>query len=626
MELAKKHAETPNYDDAHVDVEIAECLDIDNPKSFFLFAGAGSGKTRSLVRALEGLRDRHGKTLRLTGQRIAVITYTNAACEEIQSRLKFDPLIEVSTIHSFAWSLIEGFNADMREWLRIHIADDIRQLEADEAKGRKGTKASATRLSQIDSKRRRLDRLDGQSKFIYSPTGENRGRGALSHSEVIGMCAEFLNSKTTLQNILVGGFPFLLIDESQDTNKHLVDAFFSVQAAHKERFSLGLLGDMMQRIYNDGKEGLDRDLPGDWATPAKILNHRSPERVIRLINKVRSSVDSQVQKPRSDKEQGHVRFFILDSDTADKPAAEHVIGQKMAEITGDPEWSDIQTYKCLTLEHRMAARRMGFLDLFAPLYGVEEFRTGLLNGTLPATRFFSEIILELVKAHKANDQFAVARIVRKHSPLLGAEYLRLAPADSSPVSLVGDAVADLMRLWSDEKVPTFAEILRKVDQLNLFEIPDSLTPNAKRDPKEQFPAEREDDDEVDRQSARSVAIDEFLAGPFSQIEPYALYVTGKASFDTHQGVKGLQFPRVMVIMDDAEARGFLFKYDNLFGGKAAGDPSVESTRRLFYVTCSRAEKSLALVAYSQSPQAVKSHVLGQGWFDESEIEMIASAG
>jgi len=50
--------------------------------------------------------------------------------------------------------------------------------------------------------------------------------------------------------------PILLIDESQDTNKALIEALFAVQAAHCSRFLLGLLGDMMQRIYNDGKEGL----------------------------------------------------------------------------------------------------------------------------------------------------------------------------------------------------------------------------------------------------------------------------------------------------------------------------------------------------------------------------------
>lgn len=32
------------------------CLDLKNPKSFFLFAGAGSGKTRSLVQVLKKIK------------------------------------------------------------------------------------------------------------------------------------------------------------------------------------------------------------------------------------------------------------------------------------------------------------------------------------------------------------------------------------------------------------------------------------------------------------------------------------------------------------------------------------------------------------------------------------------
>jgi len=40
-----------NRDDG-VDEIISKCLDPIKPKSFFLFAGAGSGKTRSLVKAL----------------------------------------------------------------------------------------------------------------------------------------------------------------------------------------------------------------------------------------------------------------------------------------------------------------------------------------------------------------------------------------------------------------------------------------------------------------------------------------------------------------------------------------------------------------------------------------------
>ena len=81
--------------DAHVDEEIAACLNLDNPKSFFLFAGAGSGKTRSLVTALQHVQTNLSERLRAKGQRIGVITFTNAASDEIKRRLLFDPLIDV---------------------------------------------------------------------------------------------------------------------------------------------------------------------------------------------------------------------------------------------------------------------------------------------------------------------------------------------------------------------------------------------------------------------------------------------------------------------------------------------------------------------------------------------------
>ena len=42
-------------------------------------------------------------------------------------------------------------------------------------------------------------------------------------------------------------------------------------------------------------------------------------------------------------------------------------------------------------------------------------------------------------------------------------------------------------------------------------------------------------------------------------------------FGTHQGVKGLQFDRVLAILDDDEARGFLFSYEKLFGAKETSD-------------------------------------------------------
>src|SRR5690554_5094912 len=80
------------------------------PRSFFLFAGAGSGKTHTLKEVLVRLTGRvpnhdaglaFARRLRDARRQIAVITYTKNAVEEIEQRLGANPLVAVSTIHSF---------------------------------------------------------------------------------------------------------------------------------------------------------------------------------------------------------------------------------------------------------------------------------------------------------------------------------------------------------------------------------------------------------------------------------------------------------------------------------------------------------------------------------------------
>ena len=53
--------------------------------------------------------------------------------------------------------------------------------------------------------------------------------------------------------------------------------------------------------------------------------------------------------------------------------------------------------------------------------------------------------------------------------------------------------------------------------------------------------------------------------PIEMVKIYNNYVNQNTRFDTHQGVKGLEFDRVMVIIDDSESKGNMFSYDKLFG-------------------------------------------------------------
>ena len=56
-----------NNKDAQVDEMLEKCIFSKPRKSFFLFAGAGSGKTHSLVLLLKKIRDRIGKDLLMQG-------------------------------------------------------------------------------------------------------------------------------------------------------------------------------------------------------------------------------------------------------------------------------------------------------------------------------------------------------------------------------------------------------------------------------------------------------------------------------------------------------------------------------------------------------------------------------
>lgn len=626
-----------NNRDDHVDAKILQCLDINNPKSFFLFAGAGSGKTKSLVTVLKELEGTYGEILQNNSQRIAVITYTNAACDVIKSRLYYAPLFSVSTIHSFVWELIKSHQKDMKQWVKDNLEEEIADLNDKKSRERNVTPTSLKRTKKIENKVKRLAYIEKVKQFTYNPNGDNLDRDSLNHSEIIKIGAYFINEKKLMQSILVNKYPILLIDESQDTNKHLMEAFLGVQKDHKNRFALGLFGDSMQRIYFDGKVDLVSALPSDWEKPAKLMNHRSTQRVVKLINKIKNTdvSDNIEQIPRSDKEEGYVRLFISESRNT-KDVTENKAVQIMAEVTEDSKWAtDECNYKQLILEHHMAATRLGFTELFEPLCAVESFKSSFLRGDLPGIRFFTHLILPIVDAHEKQDKFAIARVVRENSPFFKNKYGNIMTYDQ--IHSAKKAVDELLSLWTTEKTPNCLQILQCVAKNKLFEIPDILYPitNITEEDKQKFseddglPDENSDISEIEKDKAWSEA----LNASFNQVRAYESYISGKSLFDTHQGVKGDEFDRVMVIIDDDEAGGNWFSYDQLFGTKEKSstdiknesegkDTSIERTRRLFYVTCSRAKKSLAIVLYSSTPETIKEHVLKEEWFEENEIVFI----
>jgi DNA helicase-2/ATP-dependent DNA helicase PcrA len=88
-----------------------------------------------------------------------------------------------------------------------------------------------------------------------------------------------------------------------------------------------------------------------------------------------------------------------------------------------------------------------------------------------------------------------------------------------------------------------------------------------------------------------------------------------------------------VAQDGNSVLVFLFSHNKLLGVKPASDSNVKNqregkddslarTRRLRYVTCSRAEESLAIVVYTTQPVTAKQRVIDAGWLRPEEIEIL----
>jgi len=628
----------PGNADDGVHREISACLDPKAPRSFFLYAGAGSGKTRALKEALETFRDRHGDTFRRSGQKVAVITYTNAAVDEIASRVSVDPLFPISTIHSFCWQQIGSFHTDIRSWLLSSLPRDLAEICEKQAKGRAGTKAALDRERGITAIEKRLEWLGTPRRFTYNPNGDNFGAESLSHSEVLKITTAFILTKPSMRTVLVNKFPFLLIDESQDTNRDLMGAFFALEVANKGRFALGLFGDTMQRIYADGKPDLGRDIPPDWARPAMKLNHRSPRRIVSLGNSLRSAVDGQRQAARDDSPKGLVRLFVVSATANNKPEIERKIRARMAVLCDDDAWTDGRAaVKTLTLEHHMAASRTGFLPMFQALDQDSRLSTGLRTGDLAGLRLFTELAAPLVAAATAKDGFGLMSHLRRTSPLLRRAALAGSKDPANPLLDVRRAVEAIIALQANPAT-RFLDVLQCVATHKLFDIPPSLRPfvflekSTGAGAEAEEPSETDDGEENPEASPVSLwAWRAFLETPYDQIVAYADYVGDRGPYGTHQGVKGLEFDRVLVVMDDSAAKGFLFSYEKLFGAKPrsaedqrrsaeGSETTVDRTRRLLYVTCTRARRSLALVAYTDSPNDLAAAVVREGWFGSEELE------
>ena len=280
--------------DTQADIELRELLDDDNSTGFVMVAGAGSGKTTSIVKALDHLRKTRGAHLRQRAQKVACITYTEVAVDEIWGDVGNDPLFHVSTIHSFLWAALKPFQADIALWVDRRIDQRIADTEAKIAAFTKRTHEKTRLQAAADVERYRDQKQEIKSvkSFNYS-VGSNYPKGVLGHDDVIRLSTELIQGQPLIAKVVGQKFPFIFVDESQDTAPDVVSALKAICAALGSKFCLGFIGDPMQKIYTSGA-GVIAPLAG-WKVIEKPENFRCPTSVLTVINNIRAAGDALVQ-------------------------------------------------------------------------------------------------------------------------------------------------------------------------------------------------------------------------------------------------------------------------------------------------------------------------------------------
>lgn len=637
-----------NDRDAGVVDEIFGYITAIPARSFFLFAGAGSGKTRTLVsvlRKLTGIEPndpnlKFARMLRARSQTIRVITYTKNAALVITGRLGLNDLTQVATIHSFCWDLIKGFNDDIREALLHLNAQALEKARADaDARSRGWTEKDKEEIAGLEAKAASINET---REFLYNPDRNRFGDGALNHAQVLAAAAWLLKEKPTLRKILRDQHPVVLIDESQDTMKGVLDALLHVAAEAPTQLTLGLIGDHRQRIYLDGHVDLPSAVPADWATPKLEMNHRSQRRIVNLINDVwdadlegRTQAKTGVrQHPRTEKSQGVVRVFIGDAglSSAEKIRREALCAVAMESATKNPEWKpSSKGFKVLALEHRLAARRGDFLEVYdaIALIAPDTVRpevNGESSGPAAIQALLREMmeLADCVESGQVVSEFNVTEVLHRyarlqHLPEDGA-------ARSAQLKAYQLGVESFANVCASAEA-TIREVLEPIIQSHLFEVDARLLAAFQdRNLPPEAPASRQKESSENRVARGWHAL---FAAPWSQLKRFKTYLQGGSQLATHQVVKGSEFDHVMVVMDDEDAAGNLFSYDKLFGASlgetdnknilAQKETSIDRTLRLLYVTCSRAKESLALVLWAKNPSQALAYAQKSSWFLPGEV-------
>lgn len=618
---------------------------IDRRQNFVLQGGAGSGKTESLKRVLEYISNKYPE------EKIACITHTNLAVEEIKSRVSEG--YTICTIHSFLNDLIKDFKKNLHEVIsEIFKVKKIEVLEHKEYKKTYEKYASSLHkiknetISKVTGKKEydinpsafnvelndKVGRLNEEIEILikqkdYNDVRYNETRFdsfkdmSFGHDSLLKMATLLFENYPLLSKILSDKYNFIFVDEYQDTNINIIDILLrKIQISDKT--VIGLFGDSMQGIYDDGIGDVEEYIKGGVLEKIeKEDNYRCSKQVVDFINQLRNDGLNQevayklkdgtleTNKDRQGKVKLYYSIYEGERTASGNPQSKEEYLQHLNLVIKQVEES-YKGYKKLMLTNKSIAGEVGFENLYS-VYNeryadvkdeIEKDldRLHLLDlaklSKAYSLKDFNYVITELKKSG-----FHVSHVEDKKK--ISSILEKIVASEHGAIELLEIAIENKLIKKSD----SFNSYLDRKDaflvelQENQFYQSFKSNYNNGQNTFTRMAKEIEDlNEEVFNEHERLYKKERFYNDLFStkikfrEIINYLSYLNEETAYITMHKTKGSGISNVLIILDEYSWYQ-KYKFKSIFDPKEQDVEKRLYNQKLFYVACSRAIENLICV-------------------------------
>lgn len=645
-----------NYKNLLKEKEILENLfrNISENKSTLFNAGAGAGKTYSLIECLKYVIREEGRNSENKNKKVICITYTNVATNEIKERLGNTNLILVSTIHERIWSLINN-KLYQSKLVEIHIEYTKEKIKEENEKLKNNKKYSSynkeeksyineiisktnikiqflnkdnfeeelkkenisdeiffdmkvTNFKEIYKKLKKISKLENCLKEIENKKYKNieytplfnfdvLHKMKISHDTLLEYGYRMIKKFDLLKQIIIDKYPYIFIDEYQDTDEKVVKIMnlldeYSKKINHK--FYVGYFGDYVQNIYNSGVGELIKELHTDLDNVYKKYNRRSAKEIIEVANKIKKNEFLQ-ESIYEDSDGGTIEFFS---------GKEEEIKAFLEKV--EKEWNITQDspLHCFILTNKLIAEYSGFQDIYDFFYKSdyykknynqltsELFSNGMTKlGSIPS--FFFRIIKFLNDLQ--NEKTFVTDIFSKVYRGKNLKQLRtlkkiMVEIRNSKKETLNDYLEKIFELYNRNEDLDYKKIVK-----NVFQIEDISLENIKK-----YIIQELFDDEYENNINE---VENFLKIEINQYFNWYRYLIEekgeKIYYHTYHGTKGREFENVVIIMENSFGRNNKNLFFDFFKNynKKIEEKDLKKhneARNLLYVSVTRAIKNLKI--------------------------------